>query len=76
MNEAVDASPVCRDERFPDAGDAVTSDDAEQASAAVLAALFKKGARPKSKEFGAKASTADVHDVRLSALSGLKSDIA
>ena len=31
-----DASPVCRGQRIPDASDAVISDDADQASAAVL----------------------------------------
>jgi hypothetical protein len=40
-----DALPVCRGERSPDTSDAVTCDDVEQASAAVLAALFKKGDR-------------------------------
>jgi hypothetical protein len=31
-----DASPVCRGQRIPDAKDGVTSDHADQASAAVL----------------------------------------
>ena len=36
MHEAVDALPVCRGQRIPDTRDAVTGDDADQASGAVL----------------------------------------
>ena len=35
-----DALPVCRGQRIPDVRDAVTSDDADQASAAALTASF------------------------------------
>jgi hypothetical protein len=35
-----DALPVCRGQRIPDARDALTSDDADQASAAVLTVSF------------------------------------